>query len=364
MRPARSSLRARRTERSRTDRHDAGQAAGPIRPDEDAAGDDDALAASFACRGPGAGFEVGVSPTVLPRYHGVGYRLREFARRLWEKCDEDDVFFMAGAIAFNVLIALVPLIILGIGVAGFVLSARFGDPTEAVVALIADAIPQAGADVDVTALLRRLTDAVVAQRAGLTVLGAIFFVWLSTRLAGSLRIALRETFDIGTRRGILEGKLFDLVAVLVGVLLLTLNLGVTVVFAAVLDFGAGLLHLGGRTLSLTELVAGQAVAFLSIWTLFLVAYRYLPARRMRWSTVIVAATFAAVAHETLKAGFSWYATEVANYGSTLGNLATGAVLVFWIYYGALVFILGGEVAQVYAMRKASRVGVVSFEDRS
>jgi membrane protein len=307
---------------------------------------------------------VSVAPSVLPRYHKIGYRLREFARRLWEKCDEDDVFFMAGAIAFNVVVALVPLIILGIGVAGFVLRARFGDPTEAVVALIAENIPQAGADVDVTGLLRRLTDGLVAQRTGLTVVGAVFFVWLSTRLAGSLRIALRETFDIGRRRGIIEGKLFDLIAVLVGVLLLTLNLGVTILFAAALDLGVGLLHLGGRTLTLTELVAGQAVAFLSIWTLFLVAYRYLPARKMRWSTVVIAATFAAVAHETLKAAFSWYATEIANYGSTLGNLATGAVLVFWIYYGALVFILGGEVAQVYTMRKASRVGVVSFEDES
>ena len=59
--------------------------------------------------------------------------------------------------------------------------------------------------------------------------------------------------------------------------------------------------------------------------------------------------------------FSWYATEVANYGSTFGNLATVAVLFFWIYYESLVFILGGEVAQVYTMRRASRLGVVSFE---
>jgi membrane protein len=49
----------------------------------------------------------------------------------------------------------------------------------------------------------------------------------------------------------------------------------------------------------------------------------------------------------LKFGFSWYVTQVANYDSTLGNLATAALVLLWIYYGALVFILGGEVAQVY-----------------
>ena len=106
---------------------------------------------------------------------------------------------------------------------------------------------------------------------------------------------------------------------------------------------------------------GLAVAFASIWTLLVLAYRFLPARPIRWRTAAIAATFTAVAHESLKFGFSWYATEVANYGSTLGNLATVAVLFFWIYYESLVFILGGEVAQVYTMREASRVGIVSFD---
>jgi len=46
----------------------------------------------------------------------------------------------------------------------------------------------------------------------------------------------------------------------------------------------------------------------------------------------------------------------------LGNLAPGAVLVFWIYYQSVVFILSSEVAQVSTMLKASRVRVVMFED--
>ena len=103
------------------------------------------------------------------------------------------------------------------------------------------------------------------------------------------------------------------------------------------------------------------MAFGSIWVLLLFAYRYLPARPIRLRTAAIAATFTAVAHESLKLGFSWYATEVANYGSTLGNLATAGVLFFWIYYESLVFILGGEVAQVYTTREASRLGGVGFE---
>ena len=296
----------------------------------------------------------------VPRHHRLGYRVAEFLRRLWQKSVEDEVFFMAGAVAFNVLIALVPLLILGIGLTGFVLSARFGDPTDAVLALVADNLPQAGEGVALVEAFRAPVSSLVERRTGFTVFGALFLVWISTRLVATLRIALREIFDLGRQRGVLMGKLFDIQAVLIGVSLLTLNLGVTVAFEATIDYGIGLIGVDGSAFSIIERLLGHGLALGSIWTLFLIAYRYLPARRIPWRTAWVAATFSALVHEALKWGFSWYVTEIADYGSAFGNLATVVVLFFWIYYGSIVFILGGEVAQVYTMRKASRA-VMSFE---
>lgn len=284
-----------------------------------------------------------------------GYRAREFVRRLWVKVLEDDVFFMAGAVAFNLLVAVFPLILLAIGVTGYVLSAQVEDPVGATVALVESMMPQAGGGVDVGGIVNRVVTEVVAQRSGFTFFGALFFTWLATRLVGTLRVVLRETFDIGQDRGILKGKLFDVQVVVVGALLLTLNLGVTIVFGAAVTFGVEILGPGGPVMGFAERLAGQVLALASVWTLFLIVYRYLPARRIPWRTAVVAATFSAVLHEALKIGFSWYATDVADYSSTWGNLATVAVFFFWIYYEALVFILGGEVAQVYTMRKAGKV---------
>ncbi|MEE2897046.1 MAG: YihY/virulence factor BrkB family protein [Gemmatimonadota bacterium] len=297
----------------------------------------------------------------VPPHLTLRYRVGEFTRCLWQKSVEDDVFFMAGAIAFNMLVALVPLLILGIGLTGYILSARFGDPTDAILALVADNLPQAGDGVVLVEALRAPITSMVERRTGFTVVGTVFFIWISTRLVTTLRIALREIFDIGQQRGIVMGKLFDIQVVLIGVALLTLNLGVTVLLETTMAYGGGLIGADDATLSLAQRVLGHALALGSIWTLFLIAYRYLPARRIPWWTAWIAATFSALLHEGLKLGFSWYATEIADYGSTLGNLATVAVLFFWIYYGSIVFILGGEVAQVYTMRKASRAGVMSFE---
>jgi membrane protein len=294
----------------------------------------------------------------LPQHHRLGYRAREFTRRLVDKSLEDHVFFMAGAIAFNVLVALLPLAILGIGLAGYVLSARFGNPTDAVVALIVENLPDAGAGVDLRGALAGPVSVLVEQRSGFTFFGAILFVWLATRLSGTLQVSLREVFDVAQERGLLRGKLFDVQMVLVGVLLLTLNLGITALVAGGGERGMQVLGLTGSARSLARVALGSGLAFASIWTLFLIVYRYVPARRIPWRTALVAASASAILHEGLKHAFSWYAVHVADYGSTFGNLATVVVLVVWIYYGSVVFILGGEVAQVYTMRSASRIRVV------
>jgi len=278
----------------------------------------------------------------------------EFFRLFWQKFDDDDAFFLSAGIAWGVLFALVPLLALGIGVMGFVLSARFEDPTQAVIALFAGQLPETGAGASLADLLRNLVSEVMANRTGLTVVGALVFVWFATRLSGSLRSALFRVFEVGVRRGIVHGKLFDIGVVLVGLVLMALNIGVTVVFAAVVGFGVNLFGWQGEAMSLATRFLGALISFASIWTLFLLVYRFMPARRPPWRTVLMASTVAAFAHDLLKFAFSSYITGLANYTSTLGNLATAAILLLWIYYEALVFIVGGEVAHVYTMLRARR----------
>ena len=42
----------------------------------------------------------------------VGWLLRDYAKRVWDNSGEDNVFFLAGGIAFNILLAAVPFFLL------------------------------------------------------------------------------------------------------------------------------------------------------------------------------------------------------------------------------------------------------------
>ena len=173
-------------------------------------------------------------------------RLRDFWSLVYQKSTEDNIFFMAGAISYNLLIAVVPLFLLAVGLWGYVLRARYGEPSEAIVGLLENYIPAMGGDIDLLAEIESGINGLVASRAGYSIVGSLLFIWLSTRLVSTLRIALREVFDIAGDRGVLRGKIFDLQVVVLGGVLLLLNVVITVVLQSLRRLGHRAIgHSGG-----------------------------------------------------------------------------------------------------------------------
>jgi membrane protein len=285
---------------------------------------------------------------------GFVARAREFVFRVVSKASEDNVFFMAGAITFNLLVALVPIFLLFIGISGFILSSRFPDPASTLTGLLMGNLPEVDGTLELVGRMEGVVNTILEDRTSFSVVGFLIFLWISTRLVGTLRVVLREVFDFSHGRGIIHGKVFDGLMVVVGGLLFVVNIGITVVMQGVEEYGLNLLGLQGVGPALIRQVTAQLLAFASIWTLFFLIYRYFPPRRVPLRSALVAATFTGVLFELSKALFSWYVTSVANFRTAYGGLTGVAVLFFWIYYGAVVFILGGEVAQVYTMSRVRK----------
>jgi YihY family inner membrane protein len=275
----------------------------------------------------------------------------DFFRDLGRAIERTDVFFMAGAITFNVLVAGIPLLLLVTGVAGFVLSARFGEVTPELMDVVLTYIPAVEGNVQLTGAVAQILDQLISDRAGFTVLGGLVLMWLSTRLVGTLRVVLRQAFQLERDRGVFRGKLFDLWVVMVGGFLVMLNVGATVGVDALEAFGVRLIGLDGRGVELLGVLTAHLLSFGSAWVLFYLVYWVVPARRVPFRAAAVGATFTAVAYELMKVGFAWFATSVVDYSNAYGSLAVVAVLFFWIYYTSTVFVLGALVARVYEVRR-------------
>jgi membrane protein len=276
----------------------------------------------------------------------------DFTVRVWNKAGDDDIFFLAGSIAFNVLMAAAPFFLLLVGVLTYVLQRTVEDPRKAAVDFVLSVLPPSQ---EVVTATRHIVGRVLEGGPTFGLIGAGLFIWASTRLFGTLRSVLKEVFELPEERGIIEGKIFDLEMVIVTGTLFVLNTGTTLALEAAQRFGIRVLGVEGRREA--EMFADawpRLAAFGFIFLMFLLMYRYLPKRRTGWRVSLVAAAFASVSWELLKGLFAWYVSDVVDYSRTYGTLLAPVLLVFWVYYSAVVFILGGEVGQVYDLLRIRR----------
>ena len=197
----------------------------------------------------------------------------------------------------------------------------------------------------------------------LSLLALPAFLWFSTRLFAGIRTSLNHIYDAWVRpkkinpvKRFLFGKLRDLAMVIIVLILFLANFALTsgysLVRAASLTTGTA-----GNVIQTLEGWLGEALAFAFLLALFFLLYRYASLRRVGWQAALVAAGFASVAFELAKRLFALYIRNAGGYGAASGDASIGAVILFvvWLYYSALVFLLGGVIAETWELRSMQRV---------
>ena len=215
------------------------------------------------------------------------------------------------------------------------------DPFEAVETLLARAMEVAGS---------------------LSLVAIPAFVWFSTRLFGGVRTSLNSIFDVSIRprRGhfvllFLRNKLRDLGMVLMTVLLFLVSTALTFGLTWVQAYSKG--RFGEEFLSPLLRVGGEFLGFAFLIVLFFFLYRYASTRRMPWQGALLAASLMAAAFELAKRLYGLYLQEAAQFGAAGVDATAGALILFvvWVYYSALVFLLGGVVVETFELRRLQRI---------
>jgi membrane protein len=195
-------------------------------------------------------------------------------------------------------------------------------------------------------------------RGTIGIYGAIGFVWFSTRLFGSLRTVLANIFDIESERGIIEGKIFDVKITIIASMLFVLSMAVSAYIAIATSRGVTeLVERGARddVMGGVEYWVGRLLAFAILVLMFFALYKFLPIRRVRSSTAWVASLFTGFMFELAREVFTYYVAAFKPGSFYTGTLISLVVVVVWFYYAALIFILGGEVGQVYELRRTRKL---------
>ncbi|MFW5973487.1 MAG: YihY/virulence factor BrkB family protein [Bacteroidota bacterium] len=269
------------------------------------------------------------------------------------------VFLWAQAVAFKVLITIVPILILATGILGMVL--RRAEPFEQVAAIIQEFLPP-GQSGQIITFLEQL------QAAGsvITYVGILGLLFSAVTIFTTLRVVIANIFqeEWHRQRSIIKGYLFDIrMAAQVGLFFL-LTIGASVLLqSATLDFlGLELVWLEEGWRRLIQFIS-LLIPYLLTTAMFFQLFYFIPKPKPPRQSALLGAVVTGLLWELAKSSFAIYASSIARperfgggqEGFPLGNTFALIILfVFWIYYSGVVLIIGGIIAVLHEKRRRQR----------
>lgn len=260
---------------------------------------------------------------------------RSFPARVVRSFLDDECPFLAGALAYQIFFALVPLLALVVGVLGF----AYGDETSArqLARILRDVYPSATNDE------LRIVREVVAGRAVSLGIGLVGTLIGTTAIFGSLDSALAAILGRANARSFARRYVSALgfVAVVMAIALASLALSYGASAAAGLLRSAGIGSAARTELAVAGVIVGAAAGYL----LFLLVYRTVPRTKVPWGTARLAALVSAVLWEVAKLAFGSFTRTIGSF-TAYGPLAFVAGLLTWIYLTAVIILVGAEVIKI------------------
>jgi membrane protein len=260
---------------------------------------------------------------------------------------------MAAALAYSTVFSLPPLLVLLMLIVGAVV-----EPAT-VERLLAGQVgsllgPEGGEQV--SALIRNASRPDIGGVAAVFGIGA-FLLGASAAFA-QLQSALNRAWQVapdparGGLGGFLVKRAVSFAMILVLGFLLLVSLAFSALLAAVGDALATVTPEGVSGALLRAV--NVAFSFVAIGLLFATIFSYVPDAVIRWRDALVGGTFTAVLFTLGKTLIGAYLGR-SDVGSAYGAAGSLAVALLWIYYTALITLVGAEFTQVWARERGQAI---------
>lgn len=189
---------------------------------------------------------------------------------------------------------------------------------------------------DTITLFQDSIEKALEQNTSFGLLAVVGLTWSALGLFSNLTSALDRIFQVPASRSMWTQRVLAFIMTLALILLIIMSF-----------ITSGMLRLVDvfflSTPSIWIRIGTLFLPFGLNMVIFVLLFRYVPAREVDWDAVWPAAIFGSVALELLKAGFAWYLTELAAFQIVYGSIATVIVLMLWAYLAASVFLISAEI---------------------
>ena len=272
------------------------------------------------------------------------------AKATFKDFAKDEATFKAAALAYYTVFALPPLLVLLLQIAGMV-----WDPAEVQDALTGEFGAMMGEEVkNQVGSMITAAEGRAEQKGWRLVLGIGGLIFGATGAFVSLQSALNKAWEVkpDPKQGGISNFIMKRFLSLGMVLGLGFLMAVSLALTSVLSAAGGAVF-GGLPETVGH-VLNFALTFAVLTLLFAAMFKILPDAKVEWRHVWVGGAMTAALFVLGKFLIGFYIGR-SDPGSAFGAAGALAVLLVWIYYAAVIVLLGAEFTQAWIKQRGGRI---------
>jgi membrane protein len=255
----------------------------------------------------------------------------------------DNCFDKASTLTFYSLLAIIPMVAIGFGVAkelGF--EERFKQEIQ----------EQLKSQPVVAEKIIEFSNATLKQAQGELIagLGVVVLLWTVFRMIGNIALYFNQIWKVKTPRTMWQQvKSFVPMILLFPAFLVALNSFIIYTSTSAIQASESIKFLDAVDPVITTLF--QFLPILLNWILLIFLYMYLPNTTVSWKAGIIAGSITGILFQLWQWIYVTFQVNAASYGAIYGGFAAVPLFLIWLNYSWLIILFGTELA--YHIQKLS-----------
>jgi membrane protein len=270
-----------------------------------------------------------------------------YVRNIGKNFFKQEVPFLSSAIAFNILLCFIPLILVLLSIIGTMLLSY--DVTIRDVGQFLDSvIPPQPYRSTMKAVVVQIVGDLMANRSSIGMVGVVLLLYTSTSLFSALRSALHKAVGEPAPMDLLHSQVKDIIIVF-ALGLLFVAVGVAVQAYPMTRFIASA-SVRSPIPVLPIFLAKFGLFAFSIFTMYFL-YRFIPSYSTTHTGSFIASMTATVLWEVSNRIFTWYLSQYQPFTKVYGPYAFMLAAMVWMYTISIIFLVGGMAGHIHGERK-------------
>jgi membrane protein len=180
--------------------------------------------------------------------------------------------------------------------------------------------------------------------------GIVSLIWFSAMIFGALETALNVIFRSKRHRNYFVSKLLAIAMIPLGWAVGVASVVVTSVAAILVRQPILVEEIPFFLPAFQGILVRYLVPYLITVLFFTIVYKVIPTGRVNLKSALIGSAIFSALMEMAKQFFTWYVASYTRYHVIFGSLEAVVILVFWVFYAALILLFCAELISSYQRR--------------